>query len=238
MTEIETRGQEPAGSAGPGLGLSGLIKVFVAPGKFFEQLRDHPRVIVPYIALIVVGMAGVYAAADLLAQIQIESMRGMEFVPADRIPTVEETKSRIFIFAPIGFILLPLAMAGVLALWGNFVLGGKASFKQILSLSLYSELVFAVILMLQLFASAAKGSMDVSFSLGILVIDQGLESLPFVVLSKISLQHIWQVVVLGIGAAHLYQIDSNKGYRLSVLTIGTTALVHIAITAISSAFIG
>jgi hypothetical protein len=225
MTENETRGLEPAGRAWPGFAVSVLLRVFAAPGKFFEQLRDHPRVIVPYIALIAVGMAGVYATVDLLAQ-EI----GPD--PAGRIPSIEESKRLILTRAPIGFALIPLVVAGSLAFWGNLVFGGKATFKQILSVSLYSELVFAVVLMFQLFTAAAKGSLEVSFSLGMLAMDQGMDSIPFVALSKISLQHLWQVVVLGIAAAHLYQIDRNKGYRISVLTIGTTALVHIATKAI------
>jgi hypothetical protein len=236
MADIEPAGQSPATVAGPGFSLSGLINVFVRPERFLEKLKDNPRIIVPYIAVVIVGFIGVYAVADILARTQIEQLRAMEFVPADRIPSLSQLKVRILAFAPVGSLLSPLAVAVLFMVWGNFVMGGRAGFKQILSLALYSEFVFTSIHTVELLLAAAKGSMDVSLSLGILVIDRGMDSLPYVILSKIGVKHFWQIVILGIGARKYYGMDSNKGYVLAVLTIGTLALIHIGFAAIGQLF--
>jgi hypothetical protein len=69
----------------------------------------------------------------------------------------------------------------------------------------------------------------------VLVADKGPQSLIYTVLSKISVFHIWEVIVLGMGLAIMYNFPRNKGYVLSVITIGLIALVHIGFAAMGLA---
>ena len=82
----------------------------------------------------------------------------------------------------------------------------------------------------------AKQSMMVTFSLGALAASQGPESPLFVLLSKFDLFLIWEIIVLGIGLSILYKVPRNKGYLLSVLSMGLLAMLHVVAAAIGSMF--
>ncbi len=234
MTELDQAGQTPAQEGSKGLSLAGLYEVFIKPAAFFERLKNNPKVLVPYVVFGVVALAFIYGTADLIARMQFEAIqdRGGALPPG---LTPESMKPFIY-FGSI-LILLPPLLAGALAMfWGNFVMGGKARFKQILSVMLYGELIFALGMLLVLPMIIAKDSMLVSFSLAVLVADQGPESLAYVALSKIGVFYIWEIIVIGIGLAAVYGFPRNKGYLLSVLSMGLLSVLHVMVTAIGMAF--
>ena len=76
----------------------------------------------------------------------------------------------------------------------------------------------------------------VTFSPAVLVADQGMQSFWYTALSKISIFHIWEVIVVGIGLSIIYGISRNKGYLLSVLSVGMMAIIHVIITGIALMF--
>ena len=81
----------------------------------------------------------------------------------------------------------------------------------------------------------AKGSMAISLSAAVLVASEGVDSFIYVALSKIDLFNIWEIIVVGIGLAAVYNIPRNKGYVLSVLSVGMLSILHIVFTAIGKA---
>ena len=105
---------------------------------------------------------------------------------------------------------------------------------EILSITLYGGVLFGICQLFLIPLIIAKGSMAVTLSLGALVVDQGIQSLTFVALSKIGLFYIWEIIVVGIGLSIFYGESRNKGYVLSVLSVGMLSIMHILITAIFS----
>jgi hypothetical protein len=101
---------------------------------------------------------------------------------------------------------------------------------------LYGELIYAVGNLIVLPLVLAKDSLAVGLNLGILVADRGLQDPLFAALSKVDLFVIWEIIVIGIGLAIIYGFPRNKGYKLSVLSMGLLTILGVAGAAIGSMF--
>ena len=142
----------------------------------------------------------------------------------------------MIIFGILFWAMVPLVTAGLASFWGNFIMAGKVSFKYILSVSLYSEILFVVGSLLIVPFMIAKGSLMVSLSPAVFVTEQGIESLIYVTLSKFSMFHVWEIIVSGIGFSIIFKLERNKGYILSVLSVGLLSVTHIVAKAIGEIF--
>jgi hypothetical protein len=127
----------------------------------------------------------------------------------------------------------PLLAAALGVFWGNFVMAGKASFKQLLSTMLYGEIIFSLSALVALPMVLAKDSLRVSLSLAALVPDAPLDSIQYVALSKIDVFIVWEIIVIGIGLSVLYGFSRNKGYLLSVLSMGMLSILHVLSTVVT-----
>ncbi|UCE23954.1 MAG: YIP1 family protein [Candidatus Zixiibacteriota bacterium] len=220
-----------------GLSFKGIVQVFYQPAAFFQQLRNEPKVLVPYILLAILFTIFFVSLADLFLQMQLESpqlqaqLQGQP--PTEQIKQI--LKMQTMIGGPIFLLLMPLVAAALAALVGNFFMGHKARFKQILSVMLYASVIPAVGSLLLIPMMLAKGSALVSFSLGVLAAGQGPDSILYVALSKIDLFIIWEIIAAGIGLAAIYGIPRNKGYVISVLSVGMLSILHVVFTAIGKA---
>jgi hypothetical protein len=217
-----------------GLSFKGILQVFYSPSAFFQQLKDQPKVLVPYIVLAILFAVSFFLIADLLVQLQVESPELQEQLQGQ--PVTDQVrqllKINVLVGAMLAFLLAPL-LAGALAfLVGNFFMGHKARFKQLLSVVLYGEIIYAAGALLLAPLMLAKGSVLVSLSLGVLAASQGPTSVLYLALSKIDLFIIWEIIVVGIGIATVYGIPRNKGYVISVLSVGMLSILHVLVTAI------
>ena len=218
--------------------LKGIVEVFYAPSELFKKVKDNPKILVPYIVLICASLLAGYLLSDLILKMQLESPEFQERMQGQ--PVTENIKSILRITALVGMVismsLVPLITAGLALFFGNFVMGGKATFKQLLSVMLYSEVLFMVGGLFIIPMALAKGSLTAGISLGFLAADQGVQSVAFVALSKISLFHIWEIIASGIGLSIIYEFTRNKGYILAVLSIGLLSIIHIGTAALGAMF--
>ncbi len=218
-----------------GLSLKGLAEVLYKPAEFFSRLKNDPKVLIPYLVLGVVVIAFFLLASDLIVKISMESKSFQDRMQGQTVtPQVEKFMwYNIVIFGSLAYLLSPLLIAGLAYFWGSFVMAGKARYKQILSVTLYCEFIWALGMLLAVPFMLMKGSAMFSFSLAILAAQSGPESLLYVALSKINLFLIWEIIVAGIGFSILFDMPRNKGYWISVLSVGLISFVQVAWTAIS-----
>jgi hypothetical protein len=219
------------------LGFRGLYEVYVSPSTFFARLKDDPKVLVPYLVALAIMFAIVYFMGDIIARFQIDEMR-RKAVENPNIPT--NLSPDVMVPWIIGggmavWACIPLLAAALALFVGNFVMAGKATFKQLLSIMLFGEIIYLVGGLLVLPLNLAKDTMFMSFSLAALV-PPDPESLVWLLLSKISLFLIWEIIAVGIGLSILYGFPRNKGYMLSVLSMGMLSILHVCFTAIRTLF--
>ena len=217
---------------------SGLFEVFYSPASWFEKLRSDPKVLIPYIVLAVFTAGLFIGAGDLIVKMQMESPQMQEQLQGQPLPdsAAEMMWYSTVAGGTISYLLLPLLAAALALFWGNVVFAGKASFKSLLSVMLYGELIFAVGNLLVLPLVLAKDSLAVGLNLGILVANRGVQDVLYAALSKIDIFIIWEIIVVGIGLSIIYGFPRNKGYKLSVLSLGLLSVLAVAGAAIGSMF--
>lgn len=226
--------KSPAKSGG--LSFKGLVEVFYKPTAFFEKLKDNPKILIPYLVLFVLVFLFMWAASDLLLEMQMKSPQMQERLQGQNLPPNMEkiVKWNIIGGGTITFLLVPLLAALLALFWGNFVFAGKAGFKQLLSVMLYGEVLYAVGNFIELPIMLAKQSVMAGLSLGVLASSLGPESPLFVLLSKFSVFLIWEIAVIGIALSIIYKLSRNKGVTMAVLSMGMLSILHVIWTAISS----
>ena len=207
---------------------AGLFEVFYKPSDFFARLKNDPKVVVPYLVILILSLISAFMIVDIILDLSMKSPEMVERFQGEPPPQVRQIiKYNILGGIPIVNLVIPLLAALLAMFWGNFVFAGQARFKQLLSVNLYGHMIYIVGALLGSVLIMAKGQFMAPFSLGGFVIDQGLQSVAFVALSKIDIFHIWSIIVLGLGLAKLYNFSSNKGILLAVLSSGLLSIIHV-----------
>lgn len=217
-----------------GLSFRGLVEVFYKPAVFFEVLKEKPKIIVPYIVYAIILLAFFVPATDIIYDMQVNSPQFQERMQDQPLPPQAQQMMRysIMIGGPITLLLVPLLAAVFAVFWGNFVFAGKARFKQLLSVMLYGEIIYGLGMLVILPMVLAKKSILVSLSLAVLAAGQGADSILYLALSKIDLFLIWEIIAIGIGLSIVYGVPRNRGYTLSVLSMGMISILHVVFSAI------
>jgi hypothetical protein len=217
-----------------GLSFRGLAEVFYKPSAFFNELKRHPKIVTPYIVFAILLFIFFAVAVDIIYDMQVNSPQFQAQMQGQPLtPQMEQImRYQILIGGPVVMLLVPLVAALLGIFWGNFVFAGKARFKQLLSIMLYGEIIYSLGMIVVLPMVLAKKSILVSFSLGVLAASQGPDSILYLALSKIDLFLIWEIIAIGIGLSIIYGIPRNKGYTLSVLSMGMISILHVVFTAI------
>lgn len=204
-----------------GLSFKGLYQVFFRPGEFFAQLKSRPKVIVPWVAAILVMLLAFWLVVDLTLALAKQYQQPQQPVP-------ESVLYYLSIFQPVvAYALYPFFVTALAMLVGSFMLGERARFKQIFSVALYGTFIFAVGKLVVAPLALAKGTILFSISLGILAPEADPKNWLYLLLTKIELFNIWEIIATGIGFSAVYNLPRNKGYLISVLSIGLLSVIAV-----------
>lgn len=220
-----------------GLSFRGLIEIFYQPSAFFEELKDNPKVLVPFLALTVVIVLFMFLATDFIVAMQMDMPEVQEAMESNSISPGQMATIMFYqtlIGGSLALLLAPLILAGLGLFWNNFVFGLQTSYKQVLSIILYGEFLFTIGALVHVPLMIAKDTIAVSFSPAILVAHLGPASFWYVLLDKISVFHIWEIVVVGIGLSVFCKVPRNKGYLMAVLCVGGLSALHVVATGIGA----
>lgn len=129
--------------------------------------------------------------------------------------------------------LLGYLLRGLLVLVLGLVLGGRASFKQVFRMGVWTTLPFVIRNAIQLIATAVTGRIPVSGLAGLAFGAGGVSPVLAVILSNIDIYLIWSLILLGVGVAATTQLSRIKsavvalGYWLVTIaaSLGWVALI-------------
>jgi hypothetical protein len=225
----------------PGFSFKGLVRVFTGPTKFFEQLKDNPKVLIPLLAILVLALVSVYLLMDqilaLQSQTQMDSLRERGMSEAQIQQILDSPFMKIApLFGAIFVLIGPLITAGLAMLIGSFMMGGQAKFKQVLSVMVFADFVYYATSYISIPFQIIKGTLISPFSLAVLVPNLTLQDPLLLLLSKVSLMYIWHVIVAGIGLSIIFKFPRNKGYLLAVLSLGLLSALHIGSAVVGKMF--
>jgi len=209
----------------PALGLfARAIGIITSPRATFEKVVANPRpagilFVVALVIALTAGLpqmteAGRQATLDMQVK-QQEQWTGKQ-VSAEDYARMEQFGKYGAIFGMVGtFIFLPVAsliFAGLYFVAFNAILGGTASFKQVLAVVTHSQVIGALGAVLGAPIQLMQGTMSYSgpFNLGALapMLEEGSSLARF--LGSISVFTLWGLIASAIGLGVLYRRNSRN----------------------------
>jgi hypothetical protein len=224
LPEVPLMSETAAVPAQPSPGLfARAIGMITSPRATYEQIVKNPKPVgILFLVALVIAIAaalpqstetGRQAALDQQVK-QTERFTGRP-VNDQQYARMESMSKYGPVFALVGaFVTLPifsLIFAGIFFVAFNVVLGGTASFKQVLAVVTHSQVIGALGALLGAPIQMLKGTVTMSgpFNLGALApfLEEG--SKPATFLGMISVFMIWGTIVNAIGLGVLYRRNSR-----------------------------
>jgi hypothetical protein len=214
-----------------------------APRATFERFITHAPKVLGIVLLtgFVIGLAqglpqftesGRQAALDMQVQ-QIERFTGQPVT--DQAYAAMERQARIgpymaIAFTPVGIIVMTVIFAGLYFVVFNVILGGTASFKQVMSVTGHGGVIAALGVLLAAPVQYLQGTMSTMgpFTLSALVPMLDESSFLARFLGFLNVFSIWGAIVTAIGFSVLYRRKTgNIAIGLLVLTACIAALMAV-----------
>jgi len=195
-----------------------VVGVFTSPGETFKSIDLRPTWVVPLLLAIAVSVVFVYLANDvildetMIQQEEAMAERGMDPEQMDEaLAQVEKwTPISVWVFTFIGTPVVLVIVSAVYRFVGNVVLGGKASFKKVLSVTAWSWLIFSLAGLVMLPLVLSQETMQISFSLATFLPDESRTTFLYKFLQKIEIFSIWWLAVYSIGLSIIYRMETKK----------------------------
>ena len=230
----------------PGLSLlSRAIGMFTSPKATFEKIVANPKPAgILFVAALVIALAaaspqfteaGRQAALDMQVK-QTEQWSGKQ-VTDQQYAQMEQWSKYGAIVGVVGtFIFMPvvsLIFAGLYFVAFNAIMGGTASFKQVLAVVTHSQVIGALGAVAGAPIQLMRGTISMAgpFNLGALVPMLDESSTIARVLGSISVFTLWGLVVTGIGLGVLYR---RKGGSIGIVLIAIYLLIVFGVIALFS----
>jgi hypothetical protein len=218
-----------------------IFAVFTSPKRAFESVAQNPTWLLPLIIIVVTSVIFIVFAQQVIITEAIQKQetklleQGLDQEQIDRALAMAGTVMKITI--PIMGVIAPpvliLLISAVLLFVGNVILGGSAKFKQVFAVTCHSWLIFTVSSLLLLPLVLARQTMDVTFSLALLMPDAEKTGFIYQLLSKVDLFWIWWIAVQSIGLAVIYKVRTQK---IAITLTIIYAIYALVAAGLSSAF--
>ncbi len=207
--------------------LSAIINIFVAPSEAFPILKseDSARTRSIFLAVLVfLGLINLAVLKDLYAEVQfeqtVERIENSSRIPEDQkeqlLLDMEdrfENPSRaslviMWMTNAISFPVRVLFMSLIVMLIGNFIFGGMEKFSSILNMTALVYMICILELLVKIPLMLHQWTLNIHTGLGILSLgDPG--SFLYYFLNGLDFFAAWRIVLLGMGAAYLYNKKAN-----------------------------
>ncbi len=211
-----------------------VLLTFVAPHRLFPHLRSA----VPWLGVLLISttvailLIWTLPDAAFLALTEGAVNRRGEPVEITSNPATIATYGRrlgmlsVMVYQP----LIAFAMAGVLTLVFSVLLGGRARFRQYLSIVAHALLITALGGLVGLLLRTVSGRDDLRPSLALFTASYSPESFTFRLLDGIDLFAVWMLIVVALGVSIVNERPSwgraaavLLGAYLVVIAVGAAA---------------
>lgn len=218
-----------------------IIGIFSSPTETMEALNKKPTWLVPFIILVIVITASQFITMDININDQMEAMKSRGMSGEQLEMATERMQGPLkyigFGLAPIGLMIVWLALAGILLFTGNIIMGGKAKFKNIFSLVAWSGMIGIISTALTTYLITVKGTRaGVTTSLALLLPAPLLgenQTIIYRILSQFDAFSIWTLFIWVVGLSVIYRFSMKKSAMMvlslwvifSVFVVGIGALL-------------
>lgn len=227
------------------LGLAGrIIRTFYAPSKTFASVRQQQTWqdwFAPVTLVVLLTMIAGFITMPILMQAGSEIMQEqLNNMPEEQRAMMEEMQGSMqtagLVMVPIGgFIGLFVAGAILLAL-ANFILGGEATYGQMLAVYGYASLVGIVRLIVTTPLMLAKKTAIVHSGLGIFLAEEMPSTFMERILVGVDFFILWQVVIIAIGIGEMVNCSTKKALISLLILWAIWLVIQAALGGIGALF--
>ncbi len=211
-----------------------LIGIFTQPGKVFNALRSKPDFIIPLVITILMSIFSGYMVYDVALDDSIQRIEQNEkFSEQQKDKMIENIESRrlgvwrtvsIVAFPTVGVVVIVLLVTLIFWFVGNVVLGGKATFKQLLSAYSYSWLIYGVPgTLVSTWLILKYQTLKIPINLAALMPESAGGTALYRFLESVDIFTVWFLIVFGIGFATMYRFSRQKG----LITVFSVWLLYV-----------
>jgi hypothetical protein len=224
--------------------LSRIVGVFFSPRATFADIAARPRVLGALGVGMIIVVVSLFAffSTEIGQQAWIDSqIRGSESfgrsMNDQQIAGMERIAPYMrYIVAVLYLVFVPIVVlvtSGILLGIFNALMGGDATFKQVLSVVSHAGLITALQTAFSMPLDYVRETMSSPTTLGVFVPFLDEKSFLSLLLGTIDLFHIWWLVTLSIGLAVLYRRRTG-GVATGLFTV--YGVIILAIAAVRAAF--
>ena len=210
-----------------------LVRVLYAPGAVFDEQKEKPTWFLPWLVIAILCVAiGFWQLpySQRVVELAIQAYPNAPQLTADQL----RSRSIIgLIVTPIFFLIFALVSAGILYLAVS-VLGAKARFKGLLSVSVFAQVMLPITLILQGIILRMRGGpseaittmMDAQPALGLNVL-VGADTSRFVtaLLAGIGPLPLWALFITAVGIMRLEGVKKNTAWTAAIASFVVMLLV-------------
>lgn len=211
-----------------------LIGIFTQPGRVFNYLRSKPDFVIPLIITILMSIFSSYMVYDVALDDSIQRIEQSEkFSEQQKDKMIENIESRrlgvwrtvsIVAFPTVGVVVIVLLVTLIFWFVGNVVLGGKATFKQLLSAYSYSWLIYGIPgALVSTWLILQYQTLKIPINLAALMPESAGGTALYRFLESVDIFTVWFLIVFGIGFATMYRFSRQKG----LITVFSVWLLYV-----------
>jgi hypothetical protein len=184
-----------------------VVDTFISPIALFQRFGSRPPwVDVMILSTIITVIAITLIPADVWVATMEDAMRRQGANASGGMAPETMANAQRFIMPVMGaawlWVLLPI-LAGLMVLIFSVIMGGRATFRQYVSVVAHAGLIGAVGSLAVLPITLQKGVVTQGITLGALAGGMDPESFVYQFLNAWNVFLVWQVVVMALGAAAL-----------------------------------
>lgn len=201
-----------------------LIDVVFAPGATFDDVREHPRWLVPLLVVTALTLVVSFLMRPVTLELQRAQMAGRGMTPEQ----IESALGMVRVFSLIGAPVAVVVFTALFALlfWGWAAISGahQASYKVAFTAMIYTGVIQILQAVAQTIVVFTKGAEQVAreggpptFGLA-LFLDRGdMPGLLWGFLANINFFSIWGAVVLAIAGIHAMRMSQGAAYAFAIV---------------------
>jgi len=202
-----------------------LVNVFADPQVAFEDIKKKPNWIVPIILILIVSYIFNVLTLDIQFKTEKEYILDSSLMTEDQkdeyleqmeTPSFYKTTISPIVTSVLTTFLIPLIIATVFLIFGNFIFGGSASFLLNFCAVAWAGLIGLLEGIIKLPIILNKGTLEVYTSLA-LFMDSSLSKTFFSqFLNIFDVFTVWKVIVYSIAFMVVYKFSKTRSYATMI----------------------
>jgi len=199
-----------------------VFNVLHEPTAVFERVREKPRILVPYVVIVIVLLA----IAVVMRPFYEAALRGMiATMPPEQAARVDPSRQTMFIliFTPINVLVALLLGAGLLWVLTSLT-GNEARFKMLLSVLAYAYVTFVLLSIVSSAVLFVRGVETVSSlrdlrpAIGLDLLAPDASGFLAGLLNAINPFSVWGVWLTGVGIAVTHKLSRGAGVTVAAIS--------------------